>query len=119
MGRWFMRSGWLHQFLSSVFARIRRITHSVPTEPVPAKHPRTPESPEQGQRAAIAEVAVLDVVGFLAAATAALILIVNSEANQWWWLGVGLAFALTAITTALLIPMVSRYRATRAGEGTV
>jgi hypothetical protein len=73
-----------------------------------------PDFPEQGQLAAIAEVAVLDIVAFLATVAAVGILIVDAEANRWWLLGGGLAFALTVISAARLIPMWRRYRATRA-----
>jgi hypothetical protein len=55
------------------------------------------DSERQAQWAAIAEVAALVIVGFLAAVAAAVILFVDNDANQWWWLGVGLAAALTFI----------------------
>ena len=59
----------------------------------------------------IAEVAVLDIVAFLATVAAAVLLGDNDDANQWWWLGVGLATALIVISVACLIPMRRRYRA--------
>ena len=74
------------------------------------------DSERQAQWEAIAEVAVLVAVGFLATVGAAVILIVDTDANQWWWLGVGLAAALTVISAARLVPMVRR--ATRARGGT-
>jgi hypothetical protein len=61
----------------------------------------------------IAQVAVLDIVAFLATVAAAVILRDHDDANQWWWLGVGLAFALTVISAACLIPMIQRSRAAR------
>jgi hypothetical protein len=89
---------------------------SAKVSPPEQEAPATPvlDSHEEGQRAAIAEVEVLDIVGFLATAAAAVILIVNDDANQWWWLGVGLAAALIVISAARLIPMRRRNRATRA-----
>jgi hypothetical protein len=56
------------------------------------------DSERQAQWAAIAEVAALVIVGFLATVAAAVILFVDNDANQWWWLGVGLAAALTFIS---------------------
>jgi membrane protein YdbS with pleckstrin-like domain len=89
--------------------------HLIPP-PLPPRDETPPvrESPEPGRRAVIAEVAVLDIVAFLATVGAVVKLIVDDAANPWWWLGVGLAAALTVISAVRLIPMVSRYRATRA-----